>query len=155
MDITKRKITKIARETSKFVSRSLKLEGIGTGEFNVLHAIRKNPGTTQREIADLLGIDKAAIARQTKSLENKGYIERRSNPADGRSQLLYPTEMAETLKNSKARIEATYYEFLTTCLTKKERETFALLLNKLYLKSKEESQAGFVNVSALLESEND
>lgn len=43
MDITKRKITKIAREVSKFTVRTLRAEGVGPGEFDVLHAIRKNP----------------------------------------------------------------------------------------------------------------
>lgn len=47
MDITERKITKIAREVSKFTVRTLCAEGIGPGEFDVLHAIRKNPGITQ------------------------------------------------------------------------------------------------------------
>lgn len=42
MDITKRKITKIAREVSKFTVRTLRAEGVGPGEFDVLHAIRKN-----------------------------------------------------------------------------------------------------------------
>ena len=36
MDITERKITKIAREVSKFTVRTLCAEGIGPGEFDVL-----------------------------------------------------------------------------------------------------------------------
>ena len=47
MDITKRKITKIAREVSKFTVRTLRAEGVGPGQFDVLHAMRKNPGITQ------------------------------------------------------------------------------------------------------------
>ena len=46
MDITKRQITKIAREVSKFTVRTLRDTGIGTGELDVLHTIRKNPGIT-------------------------------------------------------------------------------------------------------------
>ena len=37
MDATKRKITKIAREVSKFIVRTMRAEGIGAGEFDVLH----------------------------------------------------------------------------------------------------------------------
>lgn len=37
MDITERKITKIAREVSKFTVRTLRAEGIGPGEFDVLY----------------------------------------------------------------------------------------------------------------------
>lgn len=45
MDITERKITKIAREVSKFTVRTLRAEGIGPGKFDVLHAIRKTPAS--------------------------------------------------------------------------------------------------------------
>ena len=46
MDNSQRKITKIAREVAKFAARTLKADGIGTAEFDVLHVIRKNPGIT-------------------------------------------------------------------------------------------------------------
>lgn len=76
MDITKRKITKIAREVSKFTVRTLRAEGVGPGEFDVLHAIRKNPGITQAGVCRITGFDKGAVARQTASLEAKGYLRR-------------------------------------------------------------------------------
>lgn len=71
MDITERKITKIAREVSKFTVRTLRAEGIGPGEFDVLHVIRKNPGITQSGVCRITGFDKGAVARQTASLEAK------------------------------------------------------------------------------------
>ena len=112
MDATKRKITKIAREVSKFTVRTMRAEGIGAGEFDVLHAVRKNPGITQAGVCRITGLDKGAVARQTANLEAKGYLERRENPGDGRSRLLYATEKAESLKNSKAQIETAFYEWL-------------------------------------------
>ena len=57
MDITKRKITKIAREVNKFTVRTLRAEGIGASEFDVIHAVRKNPGITQAEICRITGLD--------------------------------------------------------------------------------------------------
>ncbi len=47
MDKTARQITKIAREVSKFTTRSLKAEGIGAAELDFIHVVRKNPGITQ------------------------------------------------------------------------------------------------------------
>ncbi len=44
MDITKRKITKIAREAEKLVLVSLREEGVGTAEIDLIHALRHNPG---------------------------------------------------------------------------------------------------------------
>ena len=54
-----------------------------------------------------------------------------------------PTEKAESLKSSKAEIEAAFYEYLTDTLTKEEAAAFTAALNKLYAASKAESRAGF------------
>lgn len=143
MDITERKITKIARETEKLVLLSLREEGVGTAEIDLIHALRHHPGCTQAALAELLHADKAAIARRTKNLEAKGFLVRQDDPNDRRSQLLYPTEKAEAMKASKAEIEASFYEYLTSVLTDDESKTFAVLLNKLYAASKTESLAGF------------
>ena len=69
MDITERKITKIAREAEKLVLLSLREEGVGTAEIDLIHALRHHPGCTQAALAELLHADKAAIARRTKNLD--------------------------------------------------------------------------------------
>ena len=143
MDITERKITKIAREAEKLVLCLLRNKDVGTAEIDLIHALRHNPGCTQAALAELLHTDKAAIARRTKNLETKGYLVRRDAPGDRRSKLLYPTEKAEGLKSSKAEIEASFYKYLTGVLAKEEAEAFAVSLNKLYIASKTESRAGF------------
>ena len=140
MDITERKITKIAREAEKLVLLSLREEGVGTAEIDLIHALRHHPGCTQAALAELLHADKAAIARRTKNLEAKGYLVRRDAPNDRRSQLLYPTEQAETLKASKAEIETAFYEYLLSLLPEEEAKGFA---DRLYAASKAESRAGF------------
>ena len=48
MDITERKITKIAREAEKLVLLSLREEGVGTAEIDLIHALRHHPGCTQK-----------------------------------------------------------------------------------------------------------
>ena len=151
MDITQRKMTKIAREVSKFTVRTLRADGIGTGEFDVIHVIRHNPGITQTELATALNTDKPAIARRTASLERKGYLRREPNPADGRSQLLYPTEQAQNLRNAKAASENAFYEYLLSGLDDTDRKKFLELLDILYRRSKEESRSGFLHVRAMLE----
>ena len=69
MDITQRKITKIAREAEKLVLLTVREEGVGTAEIDLIHALRHHPGCTQAQLAELLHADKAAIARRTKNLE--------------------------------------------------------------------------------------
>lgn len=151
MDPTKRQITKIAREVSKFTVRTMKAEGVGTAEFDFIHLVRHHPGITQAEVREALKIDKGAAARRAASLEAKGYLVRREKPGDGRSQLLYATEKAEQLKNSKAGIESVFYGWLLEGLPEEDRQTFCRLLQVLYERSKRQSRAGFPDVTALVD----
>lgn len=143
MDVTERKITKIAREAEKLVLHSLRENGVGTAEIDLIHALRHNPGCTQAKLAEILHADKAAIARRTKNLETKGYLIREDDSSDKRSQRIYPTDKAETLKSSKSEIESSFYEYLVSVLDEQEAEIFAELLDRLYIASKNESRAGF------------
>lgn len=151
MDQSRRQITKIAREVSKFTVKAMKSEGIGTAEFDFIHQVRHHPGITQAQVRDALKIDKGAAARRAASLEAKGYLVRRENPNDHRSQLLFATEKAETLRNSKATVEQTFYEWLLEELTESDRDNFCRILNELYLRSKTQARAGFPDVAARLE----
>ena len=130
-DDTQRKITKIAREAAKFTVQTMKAEGIGTAEFDFIHLVRHKPGITQAEIRETLKIDKGAAARRAASLEAKGYLVRKPNPEDKRSQLLFATEKAEELKNSKASIEDAFYDWLIADLSEADRREFCRILDIL------------------------
>lgn len=151
MDYSKRQITKIAREVSKFTVQTMKEDGIGTAEFDFIHLLRHHPELTQAQIREELKIDKGAAARQAASLETKGYLIRKENPADGRSQLLYATEKAENLRNSKVSLEQAFYEWLLSELPEEDRNEFCRILNELYLRSKQQSRSGFPDVKKLIE----
>lgn len=155
MDETGRKITKIAREVGKFTVRNMRREGVGAAEFDIVHLVRHNPGITQTQVVQALNMDKGAAAKRVASLENKGYLIRRPNPADGRSQLLYATEAADGLRNSKAHIEEVFYTWLLEDLDREEAEQFCATLDKLYQKSKAQRKADFQDVAARLEQEED
>ena len=151
MDQTRRQITKIAREAGKLAVRMMKETGIGSGEFDLLHAVRHTPGISQSEICQQLNMDKGAVARRVGSLHAKGYLTRRKTPDDGRGPMLYAPEAAEELKRSKAQVETAFYEWLLEELTEEERQTFALLLHRWYARSKRERREDFVQVIARLE----
>ena len=153
MDHTKRQITKIAREANKLVIRTMKDGGIGSGEMDLIHLVRHNPGISQKEASLQLNMDKGAVARRTASLEQKGYLTRKENPADGRSQLLFATEKAESLKTSKAAVETEFYGWLLEGLEEEEQAAFTAALDKLYLRSKKESRSGFPHVTARITGE--
>ena len=74
MDMTGRKITKIAREVGKFTVRNMRREGVGAAEFDIVHLVRHNPGITQTQVVQALNMDKGAAAKRVASLENKAAV---------------------------------------------------------------------------------
>lgn len=151
MEHPARKITKIAREAEHLVLLASRADGIGTAEIDCLHAVRHHPGVTQAELVAMLHSDKAAIARRTANLERKGYLRREPNPSDGRSQLLYATEQAEGLRNTKAEAESAFYDYLMAGLDEAQRSAFLASLDILYRRSKAESRALFPHLRPVLE----
>lgn len=151
MEHPARKITKIAREAEHLVLLAIRGDGLGTAEIDCIHAVRHHPGITQTELAAALNTDKPAIARRTASLERKGYLRREPNPEDGRSQLLFATEQAEGLRNAKADAESAFYDYIMAELDDETRAAFLDTLDKVYMRSKEESRAGFPHLKAILE----
>ncbi|MCH4014718.1 MAG: MarR family transcriptional regulator [Solobacterium sp.] len=145
-----REITKIAREVSKFTIRTMKEEGIGTGEFDFIHVVRHHPGITQKGIREILGLDKGACARRAASLEAKGYLIRKQDEKDKRVWKLYASDKAEHLKLSKVEIENVYYDWLAEGLDEGEKQQFYALLQKLYVRNKAESKAGFPHIQEAL-----
>ena len=96
MDITQRKITKIAREAEKLVLLTVREEGVGTAEIDLIHALRHHPGCTQAQLAELLHADKAAIARRTKIWKERATSPGRTPPTTGAASCCSPPKRPKT-----------------------------------------------------------
>lgn len=66
--------------------------GLYVGQPQVLDYIRKNPGCTQTEIANALGVSAASIAFSTKRLQASGILMKQVNNLDMRRNKLYVTK---------------------------------------------------------------
>jgi len=149
MDYTSiREITKIARETQKFVTMELRNTGLCGNDYEFIHYVRHHQGCSQNEVAIFLNLDKSAISRKTEALIQKGYISKQTNPKDRRAQLLFPTEEAQQVKRISVEIESAYYQYLIEhcAISEKEMESFLEVLEKLYQTSKQERKTGFAHV---------
>ena len=64
-------------------------------EANVMRVIVTSPGATVSEIARAFGQHTSNTSVSIASLVDKGLVEKRSSPADGRKVRVYPTELAD------------------------------------------------------------
>ena len=90
MDITERKITKIAREAEKLVLLSLREEGVGTAEIDLIHASRHHPGCTQAALAELLHADRPPLRGGRKILKRRGISSAGTRPTTGAASFCIP-----------------------------------------------------------------
>lgn len=72
--------------------------GMGAGRFSYLFILYINEGVTQQDIAYRLQADKAAVARTLVQLEIQGFVERRSDPSDGRVTRVYLTDKSRAMQ---------------------------------------------------------
>lgn len=76
---------------------------IRPAQYSVLAVIEANPGLSQSDVADFLGIERARLARMLDRLEKRGFAERRASPRDRRSHALFLTRDGQrALKQIKA-----------------------------------------------------
>lgn len=67
---------------------------IGSYQDSYLVNVCRRPGITQEELARRIYVHKSNVARQLSALEEKGFVERRTDPEDRRSLRIFPTEKA-------------------------------------------------------------
>ena len=120
----------------------------GTGELismvevHTLTMIADSPGITVTELAQMWDRTKGAVSQNVKKLEQKGLILKKTDPADTRRRLYYPTPAADSLKDSRASLEVSYYSWLVEILSERDLSDFIRILDILYRRSKEARKAG-------------
>lgn len=149
MDESRRMMAKITRESQRFTRLMLDGKGLGLSENEMIHAVNKSPGISQDSVAKALGKDKGAVARMAQNLEKKGYLVRLQCEEDRRQKALYVTEKGKQVKDSAARCEAFFFQWLLQDLDGEEKDQFLKTLEHLYLKSKQERRQGFDDISKL------
>ena len=105
--------------------------GLSFSESVVISNIGASEGITQEGIASLLCIDKAAIARNVKLLENEGLIEIKKNADDKRLKKLYLTQEGWEKYKAITAANTNRLADLYKGLTPSEINTLETVLNKL------------------------
>ena len=91
----------IIEQLSRAVLEARLPDGLIAPHFTVLnHLSRLGDGRAPIDMARAFQVPKTSLTHTLKGLEERGLIELRPNPADGRSKLVYLTEAGSTLRNN-------------------------------------------------------
>ena len=125
-------ISRLHRQNQKILAKELLPYDIGSGgQHSFLKLILSHPGITQDQMTGEIKCDKATTARSVKHLEASGYIERRTDPKDRRSSLLYPTAKALEFAPLFQSLLNDFNRKLAADLTEEEVDTLITLLHKV------------------------
>jgi len=104
---------------------------VGITEWRIMARLAIEPWSTPQAIGQLIGLDKAAVSRSVRAMEERLLVEVRSHPSDNRSYLLALTGPGRQLHNRILRVAFEREERLLSCLTGRERDQFIDMLNRL------------------------
>lgn len=106
--------------------------GLRVVDFSVLTVIAHNPGVTSRQVCAALDILPPNLVGLVRSLEKRGWVERREHPTDRRAQGLHVTPLgAEVQAQAQAAVDASEDATLGG-LDADERATLIRLLRQVY-----------------------
>lgn len=105
--------------------------GIGSYQDSYIVDICAHPGVTQEQLSKIMYVHKSNVARQVSSLEEKGFVERRPDPADRRNLLVYPTQKAVAVLDKIRAVHAQWRERLLEGFSEEERAAIGVYLERL------------------------
>jgi DNA-binding MarR family transcriptional regulator len=99
------KIAKLASRLEQAVESELRVSfGLTLSQFKALEALANLGQSTQREIAQVMGVTPAVVTRQAEVLASRGLLTQRSNPKSRRENLLELSPKGEEAVLSATRL---------------------------------------------------
>ncbi len=113
------RITLLAKLLDRCTTRLLQSNsGLSVAEWRVLAqlALASPDPASVRQLAEQAWVDRAEVSRAAASLERRGHVERRENPKDRRSPLLYCSDQGLALYRRVAPSRQEFHRSLTALL---------------------------------------
>jgi MarR family transcriptional regulator for hemolysin len=85
----------VARQLRITFDQSAERSGLTRAQWHLIAAVARNPGATQRLIAEALEVREITAGRLVDRLCDEGYLKRQENPNDRRAYCLYLAPAAQ------------------------------------------------------------
>jgi MarR family transcriptional regulator for hemolysin len=133
----------VARLTRVEADKRARVHGMTRAAWSLMGNLAKNPGMSQKELADLLELEPISVARMVDRLEAHGMLERRADANDRRIWRLHMLPAAEPILNKMAVMGEALGAFVTQGVAPSVRDAMVegLTQMKMNLTQKTESPA--------------
>ncbi|HYE80649.1 MAG TPA: MarR family transcriptional regulator [Clostridia bacterium] len=110
-------------------------EGLNGYQHTYILKICQNPGISQEQLALMIYVNKSNVARQLASLEQNGFITRRSSEKDKRVMQVFPTQKALDVYPKVRKLLLEWNACLTEDFTEEERNQLYSLMERVMNKA--------------------
>jgi len=108
-----------------------RVHGMTRAQWGLLLQLDRNPGLSQKEIADLLEVEPISVARLVDRLEANGLVERRADAEDRRIWRLHLRPAAKGMIDTIETQRNDLAHFVSAGLTAPMRETVITALRRM------------------------
>jgi MarR family transcriptional regulator for hemolysin len=122
----------LARLLRNNFDRQVASLNVTRSQWAMIVVVSRNPGTTQRHIAEMLEMSEASAGRLIDRLCAEGLLERREREDDRRAKAVYPTAAAEPLLEQLAAIAKVSEERLFKDFSEEELDQLMGFMDRLY-----------------------
>ncbi len=91
-------VNDISRLISTEYNKIMKPLGLTRAQWRVIVHLHRMDGQTQSDLAVLLGVGKVSVGGLIDRLEHSGWVERRNDPQDRRSNLVFLTKKGRAIE---------------------------------------------------------
>jgi len=96
-----------------------------------LISIDPDQGTPSTALGPKMGMEATSLSRTLKTMEEKGLIERKPNPMDGRGVLIHLTEFGREMRDYSKQVVITFDEAVRENINPQDMETFMKVANSI------------------------
>lgn len=125
------RLTVVARRLRNYFDREVARLSVTRSQWAMIAVVSRNPGSTQRMIAEALEMSEASAGRLIDRLCADGLLERRDRCDDRRARAVYMTETAEPLLATLAEIATNAEERMFKGFSQEELGQLQQLLIRL------------------------
>lgn len=110
------------RRSQAYIVKACEPLDITFSEYVLILNLYDHEGVSQEDMAGLMFVDKAVVARTIKSLEAKGYVRRIQGEVDKRIKRIYTTEKGNEQEEFLRNVVCRWIDFLSAGLDPKTVE---------------------------------
>lgn len=116
---------------SKMYHEEAAKKGSTMGTGFALISIDPEEGTPSTALGPKMGMEATSLSRTLKSMEKKGLIERKPNPADGRSVLIHLTPFGQEMREYSKKVVLGFDQAVREHISEEDLKVFRKVANTI------------------------